>query len=140
MTMTSDDDETILDGPRERVFRETLLYRATPADRAALSRLARMMFEYVDAHEPERQGEGHVGLRDALLAASRDIRSLRDYLVEAAKVYVSNKERGHSGIALSALASSYAKKLGRLADWLDWQLGVSPFPREKRAATDPAED
>ncbi len=106
------DDESILAGPREQVFRETLLCRASPEDRAALARVTRMVYEFVDTHEPKLPDERHVYA--ALRAASRDIRSLRDFLFETAEVYESNNETGTSGIVLSELAKSYARKLAEL--------------------------
>jgi hypothetical protein len=79
-------------------------------------------------------------MRMALVAVSRDMRHLQGYLDETAEMVSSEDDEGRSGKTLTLVARAFARKLGQIAGWLEWELGVSPAPTERRAAPDPAED
>ena len=139
--MNIDEGESAHYGPREQVFRETLLCRTRPEDRDAWALLTRMVFEYVDTHEPRQPSRNPVALHKSLRAAARDLHWLCDYLIESAKVFVSNEETGRSGRALAALARVCAGKLGRIARGLEWELEVPAASAEgERTASEPAEE
>lgn len=124
---------------REQVFRETLLYRATPKERAVLARVGRMVYEFVGVQEAEHSGGRHIDLYAALRAASRDLGSLCDFLFASAMAYESNQETAGQGTELSTLAKCYAHELGEVVRSFNWLLGISASPREEQSATDPVE-
>jgi hypothetical protein len=110
---------------REQVFRETLLYRASPEERAVLARVGRMVYEFVDVQEAGHSGGRPIDLYAALRAASQELGSLHDFLFASAMVYESNEETAGRGIELSTLAKCYAHELGRVTRWFNWLLGIS---------------
>jgi hypothetical protein len=121
--------------PTQQVLRETMLYRATPEDLAALSRLGDMMNLYL----VEYYADG-LTMREALVAVAKDVRHLEGYLREIAHGMPHQGRKGRSGKTLAAVARDLAKKLGGIAKWFEGELGISAAQREKRAAIDPTGD
>jgi len=116
------EEEWLPDGPLDQVLRETMLRFANPKDRAALVRVAWMLFSHVVEHRTDKEP----GIRPALRAASQDVRNLQGYLAETVGVYQGDEEEGRSGRKLVAAASVYGRKLGRIADSIEAELGTPP--------------
>jgi hypothetical protein len=118
--------------PTIEALRETLLYRATPEDLAALVRLGDMMNLYLI----EYHAEG-LTMRDALLAVAKDVRHLEGYLKEIAYRKPPDGMKGRSGKTLTVVARDLARKLGEIAESFEEEMG-KPAP-QKRIRIDPAE-
>lgn len=131
--MTTDDTEGPRERyPREQVLRETMLYLATPEDLAALFRLGDMMNLYLVEYHTDG-----LTMRDGLVAVAKDLRHLAGYLTETAEMVPHEGAEGRSGRTLTTVATNFARKLGRIAGWLEWELGVAAA-EEARTASDPA--
>jgi hypothetical protein len=121
MTTDEDDDDSPPGGPLDQALRETMLRLASPRDRAALIRVAWMLFSYV---LEQREDRGSAGMREALLAASRDVRHLEGFLIETVEAYRHSGEAGNSGRQLATFARTQATRLSRIADAMERELGA----------------
>ena len=119
MTAEEDDDPPP-GGPLDQALRETMLRRASPQDRKALIRVAWMLFSYLlEQREDDERG----GMRDALIAACRDVRHVEGFLIETAEEYRDDGLVGNSGRELVTFARALARRLGRIAEAMERELG-----------------
>jgi hypothetical protein len=134
---TDEDDDSPPGGPLDQALRETMLRRASPRDRKALIRVAWMLFSYL---LEQREDEDSGGMREALLAAGRDVRHLAGFLLETAEVYQEDGLVGNFGKDLVMFVRTQARRLGRIADALevavDFSFGDQAEARDHPEDTD----